>query len=103
MHDLVAADLRAEFAEHTQTGALVEALSKRLCLGVERYGQPLRAHNGRDAGQDLLEELLDAAVYARQRIEESSGYRAEQEARSIYGRVLLLLLDVSAQRAEQWP
>ena len=49
MHDLVIADL-----------------NRRLSVGVERYGQPLQAHNGRDALTDLYEELLDACVYLKQ-------------------------------------
>lgn len=40
-------------------------------LGRSRYGTPLQAGNGRNAMQDLYEELLDAAVYARQVIEEA--------------------------------
>lgn len=32
--------------------------------GIRRYGQPLRRGDGRDEMRDLLEELLDAAVYA---------------------------------------
>jgi hypothetical protein len=53
IHDLVAADLAG-----------------RKALGTERYGTPLQPHNGRDALRDLYEELLDAAVYIRQAIEE---------------------------------
>jgi len=47
-----------------------EDLEKRLALGIQRYGQPLQAHNGRDPLQDLYEELLDAAVYAKQALVE---------------------------------
>lgn len=53
IHDLVVADLAG-----------------RKALGTERYGTPLQPHNGRDALRDLYEELLDAAVYVRQAIEE---------------------------------
>jgi hypothetical protein len=53
IHDLVAADLAA-----------------RKALGVRRYGTPLQAGNGRDALQDMYEELLDACVYAKQRLME---------------------------------
>lgn len=54
--DLVIADLRVRKAE-----------------GYQRYGTPLQARNGRDALRDLYEELLDAAQYARQMIEERRG------------------------------
>lgn len=53
IHDLVAQDLKA-----------------RLELGIHRYGEPLRAGNGRDALRDMYEELLDAACYTRQLIAE---------------------------------
>jgi hypothetical protein len=39
---------------------------KRHQKGVETYGTPLFAHNGRDALKDLYEELLDAVVYLKQ-------------------------------------
>lgn len=45
---------------------LIERIQERLDLGVRRYGQPLRAFNGRNAGQDALEEVLDLAVYLQQ-------------------------------------
>jgi hypothetical protein len=46
---------------------------KRDAKGTEQYGTPLQPHNGRDALQDLYEELLDACVYARQAIFERDG------------------------------
>ena len=53
IHDQVAADL-----------------AQRKTLGTATYGQPLQAHNGRDALWDLYEELLDACTYLRQVISE---------------------------------
>jgi hypothetical protein len=50
-------------------------LEKRLQVGIERYGQPLQAFNGRDSLQDAYEEVLDLAVYLRQRIEEERAAR----------------------------
>jgi hypothetical protein len=49
MHDEVAGDL-----------------AQRLALGLQRYGQPLRAFNGRNACQDAYEEVLDLSVYLKQ-------------------------------------
>ncbi len=43
---------------------LRERMIARRQLGIERYGQPLRYGDGRDARLDYEEELLDAAVYA---------------------------------------
>ncbi len=51
--------------------ALVLAdMEDRRRLGIERYGVPLQAHNGRDALIDAYQEALDLAVYLRQAIEE---------------------------------
>lgn len=52
MHELVAQDLRA-----------------RLELGVSRYGQPLRAFNGRNAAKDAYEEMFDLALGRQWQIE----------------------------------
>lgn len=45
-------------------------LDARLRLGIKRYGQPLRPFNGRSALRDAYDELLDFAVYIRNRIYE---------------------------------
>ena len=45
---------------------IVEAIEARALAGVERYGVALHTHNGRDAIQDLREELLDAMQYLAQ-------------------------------------
>ena len=51
--------------------SLVRAdLEERERIGVERYGTPLQAHNGRDALIDAYQEALDLACYLRQAIEE---------------------------------
>ena len=48
-------------------------------LGFKRYGTHLQPNNGRDALQDLYEELLDAVVYLRQVI-----YERDQQHRIKY-------------------
>lgn len=51
--------------------SLVRAdLENRERVGIERYGTPLQAHNGRDVLRDAYEEALDLACYLRQAIEE---------------------------------
>lgn len=45
---------------------VIKALEDRLAVGIKRYGQPLRAWNGRDAAQDAFEEVLDLSVYLAQ-------------------------------------
>lgn len=49
---------------------VIEDIEARKAVGLERYGTLLQANNGRDSLQDLYEELLDAATYVRQLIEE---------------------------------
>lgn len=39
-------------------------------FGIEKYGTPLQAFNGRDALKDAYEEALDLCVYLRTAIEE---------------------------------
>ncbi len=41
-------------------------------LGVRRYGQPLRAFNGRDPLLDAYQEALDLSVYLKQALQERS-------------------------------
>jgi hypothetical protein len=45
-------------------------LASRLHAGINEYGVPLVAHNGRDALWDAYEECLDMACYLRQAIDE---------------------------------
>jgi len=49
---------------------VIEDIEARKAVGISRYGTPLQAFNGRNVDQDLYEELLDAATYLRQRLEE---------------------------------
>ena len=51
-------------------GMVLTDLTNRALEGKEKYGEPLLAHNGRNALWDLYQELLDAAMYIRQAIEE---------------------------------
>lgn len=45
-------------------------LHERHNIGIDRYGQGLKAFDGRDALRDVYDELLDAAVYIRKCIYE---------------------------------
>ncbi|MGL4756876.1 MAG: hypothetical protein ACRCXB_31395 [Aeromonadaceae bacterium] len=51
-------------------GMVLADLTNRALEGKEKYGEPLLANNGRNALWDLYQELLDAAMYIRQAIEE---------------------------------
>jgi hypothetical protein len=50
---------------------VIADIAQRRRLGIQRYGTALQANNGRDALRDLYEELLDAACYIRQLLEET--------------------------------
>lgn len=47
---------------------VVEDIIERAEMGKKKYGVCLQAGNGRDALQDLYEELMDAVLYAKQAI-----------------------------------
>lgn len=49
---------------------VIEDMAARDCVGRQRYGTPLQAHNGRDALVDAYQEALDLVVYLRQAIVE---------------------------------
>lgn len=66
MHDLVISELIDFAVQMDEHNDLKDALLERKQKGLDAYGSLLQPHNGRDALQDLWEELLDAAVYARQ-------------------------------------
>lgn len=48
------------------TRAVRDLLDQRERKGVETYGTTLQTFNGRDAGRDLVEELIDGVQYAMQ-------------------------------------
>jgi len=95
IHDLVIGELEhrdPEFAPET-----AELLRQRKALGLDRYKSLLQAFNGHDADQDLAEELADAVVYARQRVEEHAGDElgpAQIRREVVYQSLLHLLNDV---------
>lgn len=55
-------------------------IDARRAKGIATYGQALQPMNNRSALQDLYEELLDAAQYVRQRLEEEATYLAQLAA-----------------------
>lgn len=50
---------------------VVNDLGNRISMGISRYGHPLQTFNSRNAIQDLYEERLDSAHYAKQTIMEN--------------------------------
>lgn len=58
--------------DSTPIHTLVQAdLAARLEMGTKKYGQPLQAHNGRNALLDAYEEALDLCVYLKQALVEA--------------------------------
>lgn len=45
---------------------MIREIEKRREVGIERYGTALQPFNGRNAAQDLFEEMIDGAAYALQ-------------------------------------
>lgn len=50
---------------------VMQDMAARKAAGLEKYGTPLQAHNGRNALVDAYQEAIDLALYLRQAIEES--------------------------------
>ena len=92
MHDLVIADIREAALTTRRREAVGRLLADRKQIGIDRYGSILQPFNGRDAQRDVREELADAAVYARQMVEETCGDPATNiQARRLYRAVLSAL------------
>lgn len=53
------------------TDLLIKDLLERKEFGTRKYGEPLKAFNGRDPLVDAYQELIDLLVYLRQHIEEN--------------------------------
>lgn len=53
-------------------GMVLADLTNRALEGREKYGEALKANNGRNALWDAYQEALDLAMYLRQAIEEQS-------------------------------
>lgn len=107
MHDLVCDDIRRRWASGVIGGApcapaiaaVCASLQERKKLGLQRYGQPLQAHNGREALRDLGEELADAVVYCRQVIEEGRYDREEAATLAVmYDGLIAMLFRVGEMR-----
>jgi|ERR1700733_5061545 len=95
MHDLVTEDLDRHYPQAFALDLVRDDLTARKALGLERYGSLLQAHNGRDALRDLYEELLDASVYARQKVAESlDGGLLNPGLNGVYQSILRHLLSV---------
>jgi len=76
---------------------LVADMVDRHRIGVERYGVPLQAGNGRDALIDAYQEALDLCAYMRQAHEEGEGTAYAIYLQAIH--MAAIIRDVIASRA----
>lgn len=51
---------------------VMQDMRDRKDLGIQQYGTPLQAFNGRDSLQDAYEETLDKSVYLKQALIEKA-------------------------------
>lgn len=78
----------------------ITLMKQRNLEGVEKYGTPLQAYNGRDPIVDALQELLDATVYLKQAcIERVTGPSVDdiyntRELECLYEKVRSNLIDM---------
>ena len=49
---------------------VIRRLQQRAEIGLQTYGEPLLPNNGRWQLKDLMEEILDAAVYLQNEMDE---------------------------------
>jgi hypothetical protein len=104
--EMVMEDFERLTPSDSVTDSVLDDMRDRNEEGRRKYGTPLQCFNGRNALVDLYQELLDAAVYTRQELEEN-----EQEERSlvdydqlseVYVRIMQSLTDVRALIARDW-
>lgn len=65
----VIVDIRSTVLDHTAQ-LVINDLTARREVGIQRYGTALQPFNGRDVLRDAYEEALDLACYLRQAIAE---------------------------------
>jgi hypothetical protein len=80
---------------HVQPGGITNAINgillDRAITGLDVYGTYLMAGNGRNATQDLVDELADALMYITQIRLEGGGSMGDERAAKIQGKLLELL------------
>ncbi len=92
--EIVANDL-IDWTIEEQDPEIAEAIGARKRLGAERYGQALQTNDGRNTLADLVQELLDAMIYAHKGVMESetktSAWYIYSDARYNLNRVLAMI------------
>lgn len=65
-------------------GLVIQDMVERNRIGMEKYGTPLQAFNGRDSLQDAYEEVLDLCVYLKNELIKRERERDEHVSNSRY-------------------
>lgn len=73
---------------------VIEDMQERHKIGIERYGTPLQPRNGRDSIVDAYQEILDAAVYLRNEIEERRQDPKTQSRETVESRLEKIAYDL---------
>lgn len=75
---------------HIADRDITRAFTARYHLGIARYGTPLHTEDGRSTEADLLQELLDAVMYAHKgSMETNSPHYAQIRDNLLYCVVLM--------------
>ncbi len=74
-----------------ETRLVVALLLERRKQGIERYTRELHAYNGRSADLDMLQEQVDAILYATQAVLEGGGEVALMQLRIQFATLLTAL------------
>jgi len=61
---------------------VIADIEARKELGIRRYGTALQAFNGRDGLKDAYQEVLDLAIYLRQKLAEMEQCTCQQSVKS---------------------
>lgn len=81
---------------------IMDDLSERAAVGLQKYGRLLETHNGRDALMDLYQEALDGVMYAAQYLLEAAQDTPEYEERLfVFGHAQVLLFSVAGRVADR--
>ena len=87
--DLVIKDFKNKFCGDSKED-IIQLMRDRDFFGYAKYKVHLKVHNGRSFYNDLIQELLDSACYAKGLCEESSFF--DDDLQDIYYGILKLLV-----------
>lgn len=77
VHDLLVNDVKHRTLGFSRPcpdyilGQMVDLFRERKAYGLNKYGTPLQAENGRDFVKDGIDEAIDLLAYVRQGLEEN--------------------------------